>query len=162
MLNLDIWNILWTVVNILVLCVLIRLFLFRPVHKILAARKKEIDDDYQEAAADKSTAQNLKQEYELSMAQIKEEKHRILNDAQARASKEYEKIVEDAHIEANKTLRQAEISAQMEQEKMVRQAREQIADLVVAATAKIIGSGVGLGSDPELYDQFIEKTKGAV
>jgi F-type H+-transporting ATPase subunit b len=162
MLNLDVWNILWTVVNILVLCLLVRVFLFRPVHKILDARKKEIDEDYQEAAADKSAAQNLKQEYELSMAQVKEEKHQILNDAQIRASKEYEKILEEARLEANKTLRQAEINAQMEQEKIVRQAREQIADLVVAATAKIISGGTNLGSDQDLYDQFIEKTKGAV
>jgi F0F1-type ATP synthase membrane subunit b/b' len=42
---------------------------------------------------------------------------------------------------------------------MIRQAREQIADLVVAATAKMIGGGAGMGSDKELFDRFIQKTQ---
>lgn len=37
-------NILWTVVNILVLFVLLRKFLYRPVMNVIEQRQKQIDD----------------------------------------------------------------------------------------------------------------------
>ena len=48
--------------------------------------------------------------------------------------------------------------AHMEQEKSIRQAQEQIADLVVEATAKVVASGQGSAADRELYNQFLAKT----
>ena len=36
--------------------------------------------------------------------------------------------------------------------------QEQIAELVVAATAKVVASGQGQAADRELYNQFLAKT----
>lgn len=37
-------NLLWTVVNVLVLFLLLRKFLYRPVMNIIAERQKQVDD----------------------------------------------------------------------------------------------------------------------
>ncbi|MDR0948956.1 MAG: ATP synthase F0 subunit B, partial [Lachnospiraceae bacterium] len=108
MLNLDFWNVLWTIVNLLILSTLVRLFLFRPIHKVLEARKKEIDDGYAQAREAKDAAEGMKQQYEISMAQIKDEKHKILVEANDRAGKEYDRIVEEAQLLASKKMQQAQ------------------------------------------------------
>lgn len=60
--------------------------------------------------------------------------------------------------EADKMLANARKQADLEQEKSVREAQEQIAELVVAATAKVVASGQGQAADRELYNQFLAKT----
>ena len=44
MLKLDIWNIVWTIVNILVLYAIFRKFLFQPVLKVIQDRENIIKD----------------------------------------------------------------------------------------------------------------------
>ena len=45
MLNIDIWNIAFTVINILVLYFFLKHFLFRPVQKIMDERKQMVEQD---------------------------------------------------------------------------------------------------------------------
>lgn len=39
-------NILWTIINLLILYALMKHFLFQPVHDILEKRKQEIESDF--------------------------------------------------------------------------------------------------------------------
>lgn len=49
-------NLLWTVVNVLVLFLLLRKFLYRPVMNIIAERQKQVDDALAAAETSKSEA----------------------------------------------------------------------------------------------------------
>lgn len=49
MLNINIWDIVWTVVNLLIFFILLRIFLFKPVMKVMDERKKKIQDDLDSA-----------------------------------------------------------------------------------------------------------------
>ena len=51
MLSVDPTNLILTVVNLLVLLVALKIFLFKPVQKIIAARQAEADKQFGEAAA---------------------------------------------------------------------------------------------------------------
>ena len=56
MLRLD-SNILWTIINLLILYVIARKFLFGPVRKVLAARQAEIDKQFADARTAQPEAQ---------------------------------------------------------------------------------------------------------
>lgn len=157
MLRLDI-NIVFTILNLLILYVLVKKFLFKPVHKILDARQAEIDKQYADAQDARNSADEMKKQYENSLSGIAEEKTSILNEARDKASEEYEKIIEEARAQADKIVDDAQKNADAEQQKRMRQAQEQIADLVVAATAKIVASRQNEEADRELYNQFLAKT----
>ncbi len=157
MLRLDM-NLVWTIVNLLIIYWIVRKFLFKPVKKVLEARQAEIDKQYADAQNTQDAAEAMKKQYEESLSTVAEEKAGILNEARSKASGEYEKIVADAKAEADKIKSDAKKTADMEQEKYMQQAREQIADLVVAATAKIVASKQNEEADRELYNQFIAKT----
>ena len=51
MLNINIWDIVWTVVNLLIFFILLRIFLFKPVMKVMDERKQKIQDDLDSAQA---------------------------------------------------------------------------------------------------------------
>ena len=157
MLRLDL-NLVWTIINILIIYVIVRKFLFKPVKKILAQRQAEIDKQYADAKNTQDAADAMKQQYEQSLSGVAEEKANILNEARGKASDEYQRIIDDAQNEAAKIKTDAKKAADLEQQKYMQQAKEQIADLVVAATAKVVASKQDEAADRELYNQFIAKT----
>ena len=157
MLRLDI-NLLFTIINVLIIFVIIRVFLFKPVNNILAKRQEEIDKQFADAEKAENEANELKEKYAESMKSIDEERAEAINDARTKASAEYERIVEDAKQQADKIMEDARKSAAVEKEKTVKDAQQQIAELVIAAAAKVVASGQGQEADRELYNQFLAKT----
>lgn len=157
MLRLDI-NLLFTVINLLLLFVIIRVFLFKPIKKVMAKRQEEFDKQFTDAQSVTDKANELKKQYEDSLSGVEAEKAAVISEGRAKASAEYDRIVADAQVEAQKVLENARKAAEIEKDKSIKEAKEQIADLVVAATAKVVASGQGEEADRELYNQFLAKT----
>lgn len=157
MLRLDI-NLVFTIINLLIIYFIVAKFLFKPIKNILAKRQEEIDKQYADAKTAEDKAMELKQQYENSVKGIADEKAAAVNEARAKAGEEYDRIVADAKAEADKLVDNAKKLARQEQEKSVKQAQEQIADLVVEAAARVVASGQGSAADRELYNQFLAKT----
>jgi F-type H+-transporting ATPase subunit b len=156
MLKLDI-NLVFTIINILILYFIVHKFLFKPVIKILDARKAEIDKQYADAKNTQDEADKAKKQYEDTLSEIDGRKTAILTETRAQASEEYDRILNEAKTEADKIVDDARKDAAAEKQKRVQEAREQIADLVVEATAKVSGSKQSAETDRELYNQFIAR-----
>ena len=95
MLRVD-WNLLLTIINLLLLFVLMRIFLFKPVQKIIAARQEEADRQFKEAGESKQAAEEARKQYEASLANAEEAKKQVLQEARQTADAEYKRIVSDA------------------------------------------------------------------
>lgn len=156
MLKLDI-NLVFTIINILILYFIVHKFLFKPVRKILDARQAEIDKQYADAKNTQDEADKAKKQYEDTLSEIDVQKTAILSETRTHASEEYDRILSEAKTEAGKIVDDARKDAAAEKQKRVQEASEQIADLVVEATAKISGSKQSSEVDRELYNQFIAR-----
>ena len=66
-LNLD-WNIIWVLVNLLVLYLLMRKFLFGPMTRFLDARAKKVADTLDQADSRLAEAEAQKTEYTQQLA----------------------------------------------------------------------------------------------
>ena len=84
MLRLDI-NLVFTIVNIVVLYICMRLFLFKPVNKILKQRQDAVQKQFDDAKEAQDKAEALKQEYEASLTNAKAESDRIMEEAKKKA-----------------------------------------------------------------------------
>ena len=84
----------------------------------------------------------------------------MLKEARGKAEEEYQRRVAEAKTEADKIVADAKLLAEREQERHMEQAQNQIADLVVAAAAKLVASKAGVEEDKALYNQFLAKTGG--
>ena len=156
MLRLD-WNFLFTVINLLLLFVLMRIFLFKPVQKIIAARQQEADRQFEKAAAKKAEADGLKLQYEQSIASAEEEKTKTLQETRRKADAEYHRIVTDAQDKAKQIKDDAAVEAQNQKLQILKKAEKEIADMVVSAAVKVVGEKKGSDVDSSLYNEFLDK-----
>lgn len=157
MLRLDI-NLLFTIINVLIIFGIIKIFLFKPIHKILDARQAEIDKQYKDVKTAQAAADALKKECEDARKNMETESRAVLEEAKEKAYEEYDRILADAKEEASKIITDAKKNAKLASDKYMEDAKVQVADLVLEATSKMMASTHNAESDRELYNQFIAKT----
>ena len=157
MINISFWNILWTVVNLLILFIAFRIFFFKPIANIISKRQKEADEIFDQASEKENEASELKKQYEEKLVSVEDEKKQILSDARKNADSQYQKIVADAKADAKNIKDVAVSEANQEKSKIIAGAKKEIADLVVDATTKVVGSKTGADVDSSLFDEFLGK-----
>ncbi|MCR5417634.1 MAG: ATP synthase F0 subunit B [Lachnospiraceae bacterium] len=157
MLRIDI-NLIFTVINILVLAIAMKIFLFKPVKDIIDKRQKEADEEYEKATVAKNKADELRQQYDDSLLKLEEEKKETLRTARKNADSEYQRIIGLAESKAATIKSDAQIQAESTRQQVLKRAEREIADMVLNATEKMTGEAVG-GKEinSSLYDEFLSK-----
>lgn len=156
MLRLDI-NLVFTIVNIVVLYICMRLFLFKPVNKILKQRQDAVQKQFDDAKEAQDKAEALKQEYEASLTNARAESDRMMEEAKKKADAEYERVLKNADEEAAAKMQQAEEAIKVEKEKSMRKMQDEIKDLVVSVASKVVGDQVSAEDSSRLYDDLLQK-----
>lgn len=155
MLKVD-YSIIFTVINLLVLFIALRIVFFKPVKKILEERQALIDQSFADAESAKAKAEELQQSCKKSQAALEAGREQALAEAQQRAAQEYDRIMSDAREKADELVRDAAIGAEREREEILRKAQSELTELVMAAATKVVVSGKA-EDDAALYDQFLQK-----
>ena len=153
MLSFDLPNLLFTVINLLVLYLLLKLFLFKPVRKILEKRQAIIESELSEAVNSKIEALALEKQHKEAMNGIEDEKASIFAAAKDKAAEESDLIVMDAKQHANDIIRKAESEALDRKKLILKEAQMEISDIIIEATKKVSG----VSSNNMLYDEFFKK-----
>ena len=151
-------NLLWTVINLVVFFILMKVFIFKPIKKTLDKRKAMIDQQFSNADAAQKQADELKAQYQGQLSGVEDEKKQILNDARANAKAEYNKIIDRAQADADKIKSDAEKASDFECEKARSAVNEQIAALAMETAEKVIGKNVSAETDSELYNKFLNES----
>lgn len=151
------WGVFWIIFNIIVLFILLRIFLFKPVLGILEKRQAMIREQLDDAAQKQEEAGVLKDRYEESLKNAKEESFQIVNDAKERAKVQYEHIIEKANEDAAQIVQQAGKAAEADREQMMRGAQAELAQVALAAASKMLGSSVDTEANRNMLDQFLSE-----
>ena len=141
MLSIDPWNILWTVVNLLVLYAIFKKFLYQPVMNVINARDDLVKSQFADAKKEQDDAQALKAAYQDKLESAKTEADQIILEARDRAQKEHEMTLEKTRVEADAMLEKAKSDIANEQEKATKAAEAEIAKLALIAARKIVKTG---------------------
>ncbi|MDD3218976.1 MAG: F0F1 ATP synthase subunit B [Lachnospiraceae bacterium] len=160
MLKLD-WNLLFTIINLVVLYFLLRKFLIKPISGIIEKRQSMINGGLKEADKAKEEASKLKTQYENSLQTATQESAEILEDARKKASEEKELIIKAANEQAAKIKQTAKDNMETERENTRKQLETEIASLAMAAATKIVLEGASKETNQAMYNQFLEKVGGA-
>ena len=146
-------NIFWTVVNLLILFILLRIFLFKPVLGMIEKRKAAIEGTLSDADQKNAAAQALKQQYESSLKDAKQESFQIVSDAKDRAQVQYNQIIDKAN--ASQIVRQANAAAEADREKILKDAQSELASVALAAASKLLGTTVDAKANKAMLDAFL-------
>lgn len=148
-------NILWTIINLLILYALMKHFLFQTVHDILEKRKQEIESDFALANQQKQEALESKNKANQQLENMQTICDGMLADAKEQASLEYEQIIADANKKSDEMIEQARIKTIEVANEEKAKAKSEIADLINKAADKITNTK----SDEKLYDDFLKEMK---
>ena len=88
MIKIDI-NLVFTIINLLVLYLLMKKFLFGPIIKVMDVRKAMIDQQFAGAKEQEDQAKALKEQYEGALKSAREESFQIMDAKPSGESMEY-------------------------------------------------------------------------
>ena len=154
MLNLD-WNIVWTIVNILVLFLLLKHFLFKPITEMMESRTAEIENNLKDAEDQKQKASELTAQYEEKLRGAHAEAAQIVSEAKQRGQKEYDAILKSAAQDAQKEQERSRAALEREREEMLRGVQENVTELVLLTASKLSQKELDQESDRKLVDAFL-------
>ena len=155
--SVNLWQILISLANLTILFLVIKKFLYKPVIKMLDARRAEIDKDYSDAAEAKKNAEAKDAELTTRLNNAKVEAEGIVKEAADSAKIRGDKIVEDARNTADGIIRQAQLDAELERKRVNETIKEQIVDVSTALAQKMLEREINADDHKALIDDFIDK-----
>ena len=153
--SVNIWQILISMVNLLILTLIIKKFLYKPVKKIMDARRAAIDEDYAQAKTAREEAEQTRQNYEEAMAAAKMTGDQIIADANRTAEFRSNEIVAEARERASEIRRQAEADAVLERKKAEDEMKHEIANVSAQLTGKLLQREINEEDHRTLIDSFL-------
>lgn len=151
----NLWTTLFAWCNLLLLYLLLRHLLFRPVKNMIDKRQAEIDGMYAEAETARSDAGQLRAEYEGKLEKVKEESEELLRRTVRKAQLREEEILHEADEKAARALRRAEEQAELEKKRAIHEAKNEVSGMAIDIAAAVIGRDVDAKEHGALIDDFI-------
>ena len=149
-------NLLYTVVNVLILFLLLRKFLYKPVMGIIAQRQKQVDDalnaaetSKKEAAAAMNAAQDKLRNVDTEAAARRE-----TYEQQAETAKQ--QLLAEAQKQADAIVAEGKAAAEAERQHKLREDAQTTA-LARAMCEKLLSRNLTEQDDSRLLDDLLEK-----
>lgn len=153
--SVNIWAILASLANLLLLTWIIKRFLFKPVKKMMDARRAAIDADYAQAKAALEEAEENRLNYEAAVAAAKQTSDQIIADASRTAEYRSNEIVAEAREKASEIRHQAEMDAVLERKKAEDEMKHEIANVSAQLTGKLLQREINEEDHRSLIDSFL-------
>lgn len=151
------WEILVTLCNTLITFLIVKKFLFGPVHKMMAAREEEVKSMYDTAEKAQADAEQMKSEYTERLSKAKEEAAEIVGSATRRATARSEEILKDSQQQAAAMMKKAENTIELERKKAMNEIKDEVANLSVMIASKVVERDIKEADHERFIEEFIDK-----
>lgn len=136
--SIDVWTILFTWVNLIILSLILKKLLFQPVARILEQRDLEIQQLYYKAEHAERQAHKFQQKYREKMEEAGREASDLLDRAEKNARIKEEAVLLEAREKAGRIIHDGQQAVLLGLEKQKKENREKIAGIAIAATEQIL------------------------
>lgn len=154
--SINVWNIVISLLNLLILFLIVKHFLFRPVKQLLDRRQAALDRRYAAAAEAPRIANENRdvweQKMETAVAEADARVASMIEAAQCRA----EHIMNEADERANGIIRSAEAEAEAERARMEEIMKREIVEIGATVAEKMLKRELNENDHRTLIDDFIE------
>ena len=153
--SVNFWQMIISILNLVILYLILKRFLFKPVQKTLAARRAQVDELYGSAETAKAEAETAREEYTAKLDRADESARKIVSDATRRANERADEIVDEAKAEADRLRRRADEEIAQERKKALNEVKNEISDISVEIAEKVVGREIREEDHREMIDSFI-------
>ncbi len=155
--SVNIWHILISLANLLILFLLVKKFLFKPVKAVLEKRQAEIDEQYAAAETAQTAAEENRAAWEDKMASADATADQTIKDAAETATRRADKIVADARAEADGIVRRAEAQAVLERQNAEAAMRREIVEVSTQIAEKMLEREIQADDHRDMIDAFLDR-----
>ena len=142
------------IVNFIILLVMLRLFLYQPVMKVLDERAKRTKDAMELAEATKKEYEQAKGEVQKQIEKGRQEAQAIITQAMQVGERLREESRQETAKQAQVMIDRARSELETERDKIVGDLRREFVDISIAAAEKVIKETL----DKEKHRKLIEET----
>jgi F-type H+-transporting ATPase subunit b len=150
-------DILIHIINIIILFLLLRQILFKPVTRFLSERSERIKNQLAEAETRFNEAEALKQGYQRQLDKAVEEGHDIVRTSKTKATQDAQVILDEAKAQAEKTFDEAREKIAREKDRALEQMHQEVAQLATDIAARILKREVNASDNIALAEDFIRE-----
>ena len=156
LISLNIWHIVVTIANLLLLMLILKKFLWKPVKKIMAERQGQVDTIYKNAEDARDAAERDRKLYDEKLRNAQSEAETIVKAATQRADRLGDEIIANAKTKAEETLKKAEADIEQEKKKAMNDLKNEISESSVQVAENVVKREINEEDHRELIDSFIE------
>lgn len=154
------WNLAVQILHFLLLMYLLNLLVYKPILRMLEQRKERIRQALEEATRVKDEAAAERARLEAQIGDERRTSQERLREAVARSEEAAERRLGEAKQEAEKILAAARAEAEQTRAQALSGLQGQMADLALAAAAKVLGEGIDENKHRSLVDRFLKEQLG--
>ncbi len=150
------WHMIFMLGNLLILTLIVKHFLFKPVQKIMNERQQRANALIAEAQKAKEEAADLQAEYQKHLENAKEEAAQLLAQAGQTAAQRSEETLNAAREQATVLKQKASAEIEQERKKALNEVKDEIGGMAMAIASKVVEREIDEKDHQDLIDAFIE------
>ena len=154
--TIDVWTMIFTWANLLILFLLMKKFLFGPVRRIIEKREEEINSSINKAEELEKEAEKMKADYENKLENAKDKAEEIVRTATRNAYLKEEEILKNAQKKAADMLEKADKQIEMEKQAALNDVKNEVSHMATAVAEKILEKDIDEEDHARLIDEFIK------
>ena len=155
--SVNIWQIVISFATLAILTWIIKKLLFKPVKKVMDARRETIDSAYARAGEAEAEAEEHRKNYAAAMAAVNQTTDQMISQAARDAERRGAEIESAARERAQEIRKQAEEDARLEKKKAEEDIRREIADVSTQLTEKLLEREIRPEDHRGLIDSFLQE-----
>ena len=155
--SVNFFSILFSLLNLVIIFIIAKFLLYKPVKKMLENRQKTIDDSYKRADEAEALANEHREAYEEKLKSAKGEADEIILSAVETAKARGHEIIEDSKRESEQIIKQAKENAELEIKRAEETIKDEIVDVSTSLTKKLLEREINENDHKDLIDSFIDE-----
>ncbi|MFN8638252.1 MAG: F0F1 ATP synthase subunit B [Dehalococcoidia bacterium] len=142
-------------INFAILLVILRMFLYKPVLKVLDERRRRIEEGLNRAEQAAVQASASEDEARRVIEEARGQGRDLVTAAQDAAARLRAELEERARADAAQLVERARLEVQQERDQAIQQLRAEFTDLTLKAAERVIGQSLDRSAHQRLIDEVL-------
>lgn len=153
------WNLLFSIITVLVLILILKRFFFEKVKRFMDERKTQVAEQFQKADEAENQARKKLDEYNEILAGAEKEKRAIIAGAMESAKVQADSVLDEARKEAADIREKTRIQIEKEKVAARKEIHNEASELAVQVAEKILENKLDADAQASVIDEIISRSE---
>lgn len=153
------WNLIFSVITVLVLILILKHFFFEKVKKFMDERKAQVAEQFQKTDEAENQARKKLDKYNEILAGAEKEKRTIIAGAMENAKIQADSVLDEARKEAADIREKSRIQIEREKAAARKEIHNEASELAVQVAEKILENKLDADAQASVIDEIISRSE---